>query len=542
MKTPLKAYLLIIVLSLLPLISIFWTDKLFHTHDGYAHLPRIAAYVKALRDKEFPVRWAGDLNYGYGMPIFNFIYPLPYLIASGFVFLGSTLAQAFRFTLGISYVLAGIGMLGFALAFFKDYRKALFVSIVYQFASYRFVEFLVRGDIGEVYTYVFLPFLLWSIVNIFNSQSYKNLFFSTIATALLILSHNSLSLLFFGVAFVFVIFFSPSKKALLFSFLSMGVGLGITLFYWLPALLEDKYTYGELFMRHRFVEYFPPLQNLFIPNFTYDQRFMTKGITVQLGIIQTLSIITGITVFLRTKSFTQEKKIVIFSIVLIVLCIFIMQPISTLIWTHIALLRQFQFPWRFLGVVVFATSLLSASILSFKIVRGKGVFIGLIILTLILSVGFWYPPLGYEKINEKFWWNYPLTTTYFGETDLIWSAGPAKSYPRHRVVIINGKGKIKNFTKKTTLQTFKLNSRSETRLVSYTQFFPGWKVFVNNKEVPIQFQDQNWRGLITFNVPKGENVVKIVFGENKLRMFADYVSLGTLIILLCYSFYKKFLI
>lgn len=538
MRRELRYYLLIIILSFLPLISIFSTDKLFHTHDGYAHLPRIAAYVKALKDGEFPVRWAGDLNYGYGMPIFNFMYPLPYFIASGFVFLGSTLANAFRFTLAISYVLAGIGMLGFTFAFFRDYKKAILATIVYQFASFRFVEFMVRGDIGEVYTYAFLPFLLWAIVTNFKSQKYKNLFFTAIFSALLILSHNSLSLLFFGLAFVFVILFSPSKKSLLFSLISMGIGLCLSLFYWFPALMEDKYTYGELFMRHRFMDYFPPLQNFFIPNFTYDPRFMTKGINVQFGIIQILSIIAGIVVLTKNKINFQVKKLVVFNLGLIVVCLFIMQPVSTEIWTHVALLRQFQFPWRFLGVVVIATSLLSVTLLSFRIFRNNFIFISLIILILTLSFGFWHPPLGYEKINEQFWWNYPLTSTYFGETDLIWSAGPAKAYPRQRVEVISGKGNITSFRKKTTLQTFKVNAKTDMRLVSNTQFFPGWRVFINNREVPIQFQDQNWRGLITFNVPKGEDSVKIIFGETKLRLLADYISLITIIILMGYGVYS----
>jgi len=175
---------------------------------------------------------------------------------------------------------------------------------------------------------------------------------------------------------------------------------------------------------------------------------------------------------------------------------------------------------------------LSIILLSFKILKKKIVFIGLVFVTIVLSLGFWYPPLGYEKINESYWWNYPLTTTYFGETDLIWSEGPAKSYPKQRVEIINGKGNITNFSKKTTIQTFSINAQKESRLVSYTQYFPGWKVFVNNKEVPVQFQDQNWRGLITFIVPKGKSFVRIVFGENKLRLFADYVSLITLSMLI----------
>ena len=92
-------YFLVVVISFLPLFSFFITTDLIHTHDGLVHLPRIAAYYKALSDGQIPIRWAGDLNYGYGMPLFNFMYQVPYLIASIFVMLGLGLVNSFKITL-----------------------------------------------------------------------------------------------------------------------------------------------------------------------------------------------------------------------------------------------------------------------------------------------------------------------------------------------------------------------------------------------------------------------------------------------------------
>src|SRR5258705_9027004 len=93
MKKSRTYFSLIVLFSLLPLTGIFITPKLLHTHDGLVHLPRIAAYFKALLDGQIPVRWAADLNYGYGMPLFNFMYQLPYFIASMLVFLGAGLVN-----------------------------------------------------------------------------------------------------------------------------------------------------------------------------------------------------------------------------------------------------------------------------------------------------------------------------------------------------------------------------------------------------------------------------------------------------------------
>lgn len=83
-----KYLFLVLILSTIPLLYFIFNPLLFHTHDGLVHIPRIAAFYKALADGQFPVRWAGDLNYRYGMPLFNFIYQVPYFIASFLFFWG----------------------------------------------------------------------------------------------------------------------------------------------------------------------------------------------------------------------------------------------------------------------------------------------------------------------------------------------------------------------------------------------------------------------------------------------------------------------
>ena len=133
-------YLLIIGFSLLPLVNIFINTDLVHTHDGLVHLPRMGAYFKALTDGQMPVRWAGDLNFGYGMPLFNFIYQLPYFISSVFLFLGFGLVNSFKITLSLSFLLSGVFMFAFAKKFFGDENRAFLVTIFYQFAPFHLIE------------------------------------------------------------------------------------------------------------------------------------------------------------------------------------------------------------------------------------------------------------------------------------------------------------------------------------------------------------------------------------------------------------------
>ena len=70
-----------------------------------------------------------------------------------------------------------------------------------------------------------------------------------------------------------------------------------------------------------------------------------------------------------------------------------------------------------------------------------------------------------------------------------------------------------------------------SRIIVNTLYFPGWQVLVDGYPVEIQFQDPSWRGLMTFNVSAGEHQVVVKFGETRLRMFADVISLVGFVVL-----------
>ena len=147
--------LLIFFLSLLPTLLIFQTSLLPHTHDGPVHLARMAAWHKAFLDGQFPPRWAADLNFGYGGAVLIFIYPWPYFLASLFLSSGLSLVLSFKLVLALSFLFSGVFMFLFARAFFDSEKKAFLIALLYQFASFRLVEIMIRGAFGEVWVYIY---------------------------------------------------------------------------------------------------------------------------------------------------------------------------------------------------------------------------------------------------------------------------------------------------------------------------------------------------------------------------------------------------
>lgn len=520
----------VVILSIIPILTIFTTPLLPHTHDGLVHLARIAAYFKALQDLQIPVRWAGDLNYGYGMPLFNFMYPLPYLISSIFVFLGFGLVSTFKIILLLSFVLSGIFMYMFSKEFFEDDKKAFLVTVFYQFAPFRFVDILIRGGIGEIYTYAFLPLVLFGVVLLPRKQSIRNFVLTAAAAGLLIMSHNSISLVFFAIVLLFAAVFSKRIKDFVIVMVSLGFGLGLSAFYFIPAIIDHRYTYGDLFMKNLYLEHFGPILNFFIPNFLNSKSLQVGGVSVQIGLFHVAALFVAL-VLLLTKKKNVKKRLFLFSLFSSAVFFFFMTPLSKPFWENISLLRQFQFPWRFLAALSFCTSIAAVSFLHIPWFKKKFGYVLLIALVVSSTAFYWRPILGYDKVDENYYWSFPLNTTYYGETDVIWSEGPAKKYPKNRIELVSGKAKISGFVKKSNKQTFNVNAETDVSFVSHTQYFPGWKVFVDGKPVPFQFQDPNHRGLIEFDVSKGSHNVKVAFGETKLRLASDFISLGAATIL-----------
>ena len=520
--------------SIIPIAWLFMGEGLWHTHDGLVHIPRIAAFYRALMEGHIPPRVAGYLNYGYGMPLFIFIYHIPYYVSSLFITLGLSLADSFRLALSITYPLSGIAIYLFGRSFFENRKYAFWMFLFYQFAPYRFVDLHMRGSFGESYTYIFLPLALWGLTELFKTSQYRWFIVATLSTAFLIMSHNSISLAYFGILCLFTLVFAPSHKGRVIGIVSLIAGVGLSAWYWLPAIVEHKYTYGDLLMKNVYVDHFVPWYHYIVPNFYNMESFIFQGIMAQFGIFHIVAILFAIVILVKQRGSVLEKKQYAFGLFLLVTSIFLMQPVSTSLWKHISLLRQFQFPWRFLAVVVFATSFLSTAYLSFNFAKNRRMLITIAAFVAVSTVFYWVPQYGHNDIDEAYYWDFPLNTTYYGETDVIWSAGPAGSYPSSPVQVIDGYATVTNIVKKGHIHTFTVDASESARLVDNTQYFPGWRVYVDGEKTPVEFQDQQWRGLVTFAVPDGKHDVRVVFGRTPVRLGAEIISIvmmGVLIVI-----------
>ena len=95
-----KYFSLIIVL----LFAIFVSRHLLlpgfvPTHDGEYHIIRFWQFDKVIRSGNLLPLWAPDLDFGKGIPIFAYFYPLPNYISEIFVLLGFSYVKSLHLVL-----------------------------------------------------------------------------------------------------------------------------------------------------------------------------------------------------------------------------------------------------------------------------------------------------------------------------------------------------------------------------------------------------------------------------------------------------------
>lgn len=534
---------ILLFLSLIPLGSLLHPG-LPITHDGQDHVARIANFYQNLQEGALIPRWAGNLNWGYGHPILMFLYPFPSYMASLIHSLGFSFVDSVKIFFGLGFILSGLAMY----LWLKEWlsREGAFVgAMLYMFAPYRFVDLYVRGAIGEHAAFIFPPLVLYFLFKLSKKQSYWHLFGGALSLAGLILAHNAISLMFLPIIFLyaaFLIWQSKRKKFLVLSSLFM-VTFGFTLsaFFWMPALMEGKYTLRDIVTQGSVNDRFSSLSELFYGPWSYGG---TGQLSVQVGLLHWLLVFVSIPLvfYLRKK---EEKNWIVLAalLVLFFFTLFLITPYSQLIWEKVSMLQKFQFPWRFLSLAVFLTavigSLVSEQVFKSKVIKSSGlILIVFISLILFLNKDYWHAK-GYLQKPESFYTGIYDSTTDTGESSPIWSVRFMEKRPEKPIKVIGGEAVIMEGKRSITAHNYDVVVSERAQIRENTLYFPGWKVLVDGQNTPIEYQDPNNRGLITFFIEKGKHAVLVSFEETKLRIIADVVSGIGLFVLLILGILRK---
>jgi len=478
------------------------------THDGEYHIIRFWQFSKMIdAGSSFP-RWAPDLNSGYGLPLFIFHYPFANYVAYLFHQFGVSFVDAFKLVLATGYLVA-IGGCFIWLSKLFSRPGAIAGSVVCAMAPYWFVDIYVRGSVGEVWA------IAWLFVG-FAATERSNVLVMTLASALLILSHNIMAMLL--VPF-FLLYIVLRKRQYVWAPL---VGIFLSCYFWMPALLESVFVDGLNSVAY--ADHFPLLVQMLIPSWGtgFSVRELTSSeMSYQIGIIPLV-----VALLMAWKHSDPDKRSINRLFVAIgLMAFFLMLEVSKPIWAVSLVLPLIQYPWRLLVFVLPLSAFWAAWVVS-RYPQWVGIF--LILSSFGASLKYMRPVI-YASRNDMYYQTrreFTDGTSSLGNTfSSVWTEWK-RNRPQKKVEIRSGRASVGDQHLTTRAHTFTVISDGSADVAINTLYYPGWTLLVDNVPTPIEYKKE---GIVQFRIADGTHTVSLQFRETLLRKIADSISLLSLL-------------
>jgi hypothetical protein len=539
--------LLLPIFVVLPLLQ----PGLPRTADGYLHLLRAVEVDRSWQDGVYYPRWAPDMAFGYGYPVFNYFAPLLYHLIAAVHLTGLWLQTSLKVVLIGCIVLGGLGVYSLAKDLFGA-RSAVLAAACYVYAPYPLKDLFVRGAYAEFLALSLMPATLWAFNRLVTRG--KALYMVTAPTlcAAVILSHNISAMLFLPVLVGFAAWSICSTRRWYKArdvTLALALALCLTAFFWVPALAEkpavklDRMTEAHFDFRNHFLT----LKELLSPSVEPDSSAFNPVWLYNIGTAQLVLAGLGALVVLTGPVGRRQRLQGAFFLVVMLAAAFMTLSASKPVWEHVPLLAFTGFPWRFLGIAVLAGSVLAVlSVSLWTRVPWRHAGMVFLALSLVLTVtsafvhlyGRW-PHGGGEEITAK------DVVLYEKSSGVIGTTGASEAFPIWVVEEPKDSPLVSQYLSSSPISKLDEGSLPESaqaellahsvvsdeyRFVAVepftarfnTIYFPGWQAFVDGGSVPVtpSYPD----GLITVQVPAGEHRVLVRFADTPVRTLANIVS------------------
>jgi hypothetical protein len=548
----LAVVMLLPVFAILPLLQ----PGLPRTADGFLHLLRVVEVDQIWGDGVYYSRWAPDMAFGYGYPIFNYFAPLLYYITETVHQIGFGFETSLKVVLIGCMVLGGWGMY----ALVKDVlgaKAGILAAACYVYAPYTLRGVFLTGAYAEFLALSLMPTVFWSFNRLVTRDSPLYLATSPLLLGAVIVSHNISGMLLFALLSLFSAWTIcvwrrwHRVKHVLFA---LSLALALVAFFFVPALLEksvvrlDRLTEDYFDFRGHFLT----LGEVFSPSAVPDSSSFNPVWRRNLGVAQVVLASLGLVVMASGSLTRRQRMQCLFFLFVLVISILMTLPTSTPLWKYMPLLPFTEFPWRFLGIAALGSSFLAgASVQLWSRLRWRHssmvVLAVLLVFTMVTAFVHLYqqwPPSRHEQLSAKDVVLHESRTGILGTTSAseclpIWVVEEPNDSPLVAQYLSDGSiQKLDDSSLPASARAELLRHMvvsDEYRIVTSeaftvqfnTIYFPGWEALVDGRPVPVT--PSYPQGLITFDVPAGEHRVVVRFGDTPVRTVANLVSLAALV-------------
>lgn len=501
------------------------------TDDAQVHAVWYEHFAEQLWAGDLYPRWLSGLNGGLGSPVFFFYPPASYYLTSVWRLLLPGDQYGWR-QLGISSAVALVasGLSAyFWLTRIVDRRSASFGALVYMAAPYHLaVDLYTRGAFAEFWGFVWMPLTLRFAARIAERARFAVVGLA-ISYALLVTTHLPTAVIFFLVPPAYAAFTADAGRrlrALSKAAGAMALGVGLAAVYLTPALT----TQGNIKIAEMRIGFFH-YGNWFL----FASPKLWGGVTGKLSamVVTVAGIACG--AFALTRMGASERgKEGAFWLAAAGLSIFMMTPLSALIWKALPPLQALQFPYRFNTLLTAATAALCALALSaLKGVRDFKVA-GVLAICSVLAAA-WVAATAWAA-----WSAFPLTNPARYETSSVikeldfgrdapeyqpaWaSAGTIEreferftrepgGENRSAVRVVEGSASVTAARWRPGMISLQTDAAGGAQLVVRQFYYPGWTARADDMpgdESRLDVRPSVPDGLLSLRVPSGRHTVSL---------------------------------
>ncbi len=539
-------------------------------HDARHTVYFMQMFDAAIRDGALYPRWATDMVFGYGYPVWLILAPLPYYGAEFFHLLGLDFPSAVKAMEAVGWFASAFGMYLFA-SRVMDKNAGLVAGVAYLFVPYHVVDLYVRGAMPEFLAFVFPPFVLWAIHQIFSTRRAFYIPLAALAYAGMLLTHVQMTVLFSPVilGYILVLWWSDRRQTtespvhpvtrsplhrltaspFFRSILALAWGVAIAAVFFLPVALEQKYLTSDPLIGGFFnfrLHFLNPSQ-LLSPFWGYGYAGINGNdqFSLQLGI---MPLFFGILALFTLKRAERASAQLIYFALVTLGAVVAMLSVSTPLWEIAAPIVAFvQFPWRVLFVSAFALAFLAGAavrVISPPFV-GEGAgersepYRAALVFSLLIAFSM-FPFARPQYTDTQFTWNTLMDFQVKDREllgDTIWIQERPQDSPlveqyragnlTTKAVVVEGEGSVELLERRALGDTIRVNAATPARVMFYTRYFPGWTATLDG--APVSIEPYGEQGLIVLNVPAGVHTVTTRWGTTMPRAIGAIISLAALV-------------
>ncbi len=548
------AFAALMVASLLPAMQPLLVGSGWRS-DGLLHLYRLAQLERHLRYGDLFPRWLADLGLGFGFPLFNYYAPLSYYPPVILRLLGLPLETALAAGFLLAQLLLALGTYLWTRAAFGS-KAALPALVLISYAPYTLFNTYHREAYAELWGLACLAWTLWAIHRLAQRSDKISLALAAGCVAALMLSHNISALIGFpllcGYALLLTLTQPLRGRAAWAPFLALALGLGLSAFFWLPALGEQGYVQIAQLRIYDYRDHFLSWRELFALPAPAAKGELNPVMPLGIGLL--LPFIAWMPfgkLRVRWVNLPNSPHFAI-QVVLVVVTfglLLMTLPLSLPLWEHLPLVDFVQFPWRFLGPASLGFAVLGGLALSQLPIPERFWSPTVLLVAGCLALPWLFPAPGLEqpeltpsaliRIEQQTNW---LGATAAGDYLPRWVAQrPAAAQllpvyeaaadsdyliPRLDPDSLPAGASVVEQTYRLTRAQLTLDAPIAFRARFRWYYYPGWQVLVDGNPVPVMPDGPH--GLLAADIPAGRHTVQVAFRDTPLRRAANVISLATL--------------